>query len=470
MKRALTVLIFLALALPAMAATFQIPHLAVGGGFSTSITLTNLISDETQYVYIHFYQANGSNWPVPSDHGTSFRLNFNLDPHASATVIIANQDAAIQNGWAMVVSRGPVLVSTTFEYDVNGVRTATAGVMPDKSALLSLLPAVIDTADGVNTGLALVNPADSAGDATLQLLDGQGQLLGTKTLTIEAKHKYISFLDAAELFPGVLVADGYLKVESLIPLVAMALRTNGPLFSALPAVHDQFPWRNSRTVFASSSTGSDLTGDGTLAKPFKTIHKAMFVADRGWTVYLLPGIYSEASGEEFPILPKYCLLIQGADADSVLIQGGGHLDPYPGNAALIGSDKTVVAEVTISNPGGVGIFLNRTVTIAGCHVVNCATTGIEVAEGFPILFDNVVTGNQIGIHIAAPAGPDMGGGLNYCKGGNFVVGNDQCDLFYEGKEILGIRFNSWDSPDPTIGKTCTGGMDIVIPLAGGANY
>ena len=455
----------------ALAANPQhLPHVVVGGGYVTTVTVTNLLPGESQWVFVHFFKEDGSRWTVPSNFGTFNRLDFNLAPLQTMTAVISGQFTEIQNGWALAVGGGPFAVSSAYQFTVNGAPAATAAVIPARSDTLSILPAVQDTAAGVDTGVALVNPADTAGDATLKLVDGQGQSLGTRTVHLPAKGKFTAFLSNPLLFPGITSLDGYVQVDSLTPVAAMGLRTEGALFTSLPAVHDVLPWSNSLTLFVNPLLGNDLFNDGTLAKPYKTIKTAQAKGERGTTIYLLPGLYSSASGETFPIILAYCMLIRGEDAAGVCILGGGTSAAYPVHCAIAGEYKGMISHVTVINPQGAGIYTTTSIIVDGCRVMQCGAAGIEIPKGQPILFDNLVTDNQVGIHAGSEADPDLGGGLRFSPGGNFILGNTDCDLWMEAASIFGARFNSWDTATPSRGTACAGGIDIAAASSAVINW
>ena len=447
-----------------------LPHVVVGGGYTTTINATNLVPDQTDWIYIYFFRENGAAWTVPTNLGNYNRVDLWTGPHQTQTVVLSSQSTLIESGWAMIVSPGPTAVAMTYAATVDAVPVASTGVLPAQPDVLSILPVSVAAAAGRDTGIALVNPSKVAGDATLELMDADGTVVDTRTVPVPAKGKFVGFLTAAALFPGVTDLEGFVKVAASQPMAAAALRIEGALFSALPAVHDILPWRNSNTIYVSSLTGQDSIYDGSFTQPFKTIRKALSVADRGWTIYLLPGLYSEDSGERFPIRIKYCTLIKGADARSVIILGGGTPGEMTESYTLSGEDKGMIANITVVNPEGNGLYSASTVGITECRFIHCAGAGIKLVGGRSTITDCTVSGNAVGVFIGADASPDLGGGVLYGTGGNFLMGNEQCDLFIEESTLSGccsrlmsIRFNGWDHPIPTRSTICTDGVDIASP-------
>jgi len=79
-------------------------------------------------------------------------------------------------------------------------------------------------------------------------------------------------------------------------------------------------------LYVDANSGSDATGDGTQVNPYKTITKAVGVANAGGgatcTIHVAAGIYNTALGEEFPlILSAITLAGQGVAPDNVKIVG-----------------------------------------------------------------------------------------------------------------------------------------------------
>ena len=60
------------------------------------------------------------------------------------------------------------------------------------------------------------------------------------------------------------------------------------------------PSQATNVIYVSSSMGND-NGQGTQQSPFRTITKAVTVAQPNTAIILAPGTYSSATGEQFPI-------------------------------------------------------------------------------------------------------------------------------------------------------------------------
>jgi hypothetical protein len=72
-------------------------------------------------------------------------------------------------------------------------------------------------------------------------------------------------------------------------------------------------------LYVNPATGSDITGNGSSAKPYKTFTKAVYVlatakslATSGVTIYLSGGDYTAANGEKFPIVIPTSVTIMGS--------------------------------------------------------------------------------------------------------------------------------------------------------------
>jgi len=464
MRIRLAVLLIAASAIAGFAQFYYLPHLPVGGGYRTSITVSNLMP-EGQKVLISFYKEDGTIWAAPTSTGNRPVIGVDLAAMGSGTAELVSQSSQIESGWALVSGAGPLVIAANYALEGSAGLESTAGVLAAQADTLSILPVTIDPARGIDTGAAIVNPAKLDGDATIQLIDTLGQVVATQTIHLVDRGKVVGFLSAAPFFPGLGAFSGYARIDSLQPLAVMGLRTDGTLFSSLPAVHDILPWRNAHTVYVNPSLSTDSQSDGSLAKPYKTIRKAQEKADRGWTVYLLPGLYGTHSWESFPLVINFCIHIRGASAESVVIIGGGEIETSPVNCTFVCDYRGAISNVTIINPAGAGIYTQLAATIHACKIMNCGSFGVLVGNSTPVLSDNVITQNEIGVYISEHADPDLGAGLLFSPGGNFLLGNLQCDVYYEGNSGVSLRYNNWDSPAPTRSEVCEGGADFACPYA-----
>lgn len=85
----------------------------------------------------------------------------------------------------------------------------------------------------------------------------------------------------------------------------------------LPALSPQDPG-----VWVSPLLGSDAN-PGTQAKPFKTLKKAVSVVSPQHTVFMMPGEYTKAGGEDWPLTLPAGLTLEATDTGVTLLGGGG---------------------------------------------------------------------------------------------------------------------------------------------------
>ena len=88
------------------------------------------------------------------------------------------------------------------------------------------------------------------------------------------------------------------------------------------------------TIYVDATNGNDTTGDGTEAKPYKTVGKAAAEAASGSTIYLADGNYSTYTKEKQPNYGNKNLTFIGNNKDKVIWQIGA-TTPDP---ALLGTE------------------------------------------------------------------------------------------------------------------------------------
>ncbi len=125
------------------------------------------------------------------------------------------------------------------------------------------------------------------------------------------------------------------------------------------------------SLFVNPNTGSDATGNGSQAKPYATLTKAVSVlasakvlSPSGVTITMLPGDYDAAKGERFPIVVPTGVTIVGSN------YGSG---PRSG-AFLNGAGEDVLFERIVGAPSGT------------------AFTTLEIERGAPVTVNDLYVG------------------------------------------------------------------------------
>ncbi len=125
------------------------------------------------------------------------------------------------------------------------------------SPLITLTSVVVssDPTNGLNTGIAIVNPNTSPAVVTFNLHDQQGLTAATRTMIIGPRQQISLF--ATQLFAGSPVFDqpitGLLFINSDVPVAVVALAFNGAGFTALPVAFQLNPNNNVVAVAVSST-------------------------------------------------------------------------------------------------------------------------------------------------------------------------------------------------------------------------
>ncbi|MCL4078681.1 cell wall-binding repeat-containing protein [Coriobacteriia bacterium Es71-Z0120] len=116
-----------------------------------------------------------------------------------------------------------------------------------------------------------------------------------------------------------------------------------------------------------SPEGDDATGDGTRAKPFRSITKGIAVSATGDTVWVMPGDYSTATGEVFPLFPKSGTSIKGFGPTRPRVVGDG---ANPTFTLLDCNEDTILDFLEMDGDG-----LTASTPYAGVTIWGNASTG-----------------------------------------------------------------------------------------------
>nr|WP_322676872.1 DUF1565 domain-containing protein [Nostoc sp. DedQUE03] len=168
----------------------------------------------------------------------------------------------------------------------------------------------------------------------------------------------------------------------------------------MPSTSDSAPL-NEKTpsqvnvLFVNPSVGDDKAGNGSESAPVKTITHALRLANANTVIMLSPGTYSAETGEEFPLMLKPGISIQGNPSNQgkeIIIQGGGDYlsRSFAGqNVTIVGANQALLTGVTVTNPNRRGY-------------------GLWIESSNPVVSENTFTGStQDGISVSGNAAPTI---------------------------------------------------------------
>jgi parallel beta-helix repeat protein len=216
------------------------------------------------------------------------------------------------------------------------------------------------------------------------------------------------------------------------------------------------------TIWVNPSSGVDQTNHGSRQTPVKTLTYALQYARSGTIIQLTPGTYSAQTGEQFPLILKPGVILQGnaqSFGQGIVIQGGGfYLSRTSArqDVAMLAADNATISGVTVSNtnPRGYGIWVesstptirNNTFTQNTHDGVSVVGTSRPLIEGNvftqngangvtvfgssqPIIQGNTFERTGFAINVAGRATPQINQNvIRYNKDGIVVQGNSQPTL------------------------------------------
>jgi len=156
-------------------------------------------------------------------------------------------------------------------------------------------------------------------------------------------------------------------------------------------------------LYVDASDGDDATALGTAADPLQTIAYAASVLAEGHTVRVLPGTYSPASGEVFPIWPDGVHIVGSAlagepDRTAIIITGN---DPDPAQRAdqlfrwFDASAPARLANLTLRDSVQMALYVDKTsLTLDNVHVTDVNTSDGPRATAIFLRNDSQVTVND----------------------------------------------------------------------------
>ncbi|QLE40414.1 DUF1565 domain-containing protein [Nostoc sp. C052] len=192
---------------------------------------------------------------------------------------------------------------------------------------------------------------------------------------------------------------------------------------AIPSTPDSAPLgektpSQTNVLFVNPSIGDDKAGNGSESAPVKTITQALRLANANTVIMLSTGTYSADTGEEFPLILKPGVSIQGNPSNQgkdIIIQGGGDYlsRSFAGqNVTIVGANQVLLTGVTVtnSNPRGYGLWIESSNPVVAENTFTGSTQdGISVSgNAAPTISKNYFDRNGAnGITIAGNSSPQV---------------------------------------------------------------
>jgi hypothetical protein len=232
---------------PLLSYSTSFPQVAVGGGWSTSFTLSNT-GGATISGNLILTDQNGNPWTVSSTSlgtGSSFPVSISPGGTMFLTVNTVNSNNPGKSGWATVETTGgsPSGVATYQLLSGGSLQTA-AGVLPSPQMQFATIPVDDDYSQNRLTAYALANPTDQTIEVKLCTVDQNGNVVNdTVTITLSpgqqiARYLYQDLNNPQFVFTGSMVLRG----QAGGTFVAVALIQQNPqLFTVIPVIPSKAP-------------------------------------------------------------------------------------------------------------------------------------------------------------------------------------------------------------------------------------
>jgi hypothetical protein len=222
---------------PTQPRLYYVPHVVSGGGYVTKITVNNL-SLGANTVVVNFVSQSGQ-LLASSSFGVA----------GSGTLRLSTPEAQrfgpSTTQWAIIGSQLPISTNTFFEFEDGNHNVINAVGFNDAAAQTAFtVPVEFEPLhQGVNigrtVGIAMANTSNQTANIVLTLLDSNGVVIGTKSVTLAAFNQTTFDLATAAGFQSVLPSAnvvGMLVVTSDHPLAAIALGDDFGPFYGTPVV------------------------------------------------------------------------------------------------------------------------------------------------------------------------------------------------------------------------------------------
>jgi len=226
--------------------TIVYPQMAVGGGFSVVLLVSNL----SDLSWTGTGKLKGNNWSsTPWNVNDQIRLGYDtfdihLTPHQTRQIVLTSE-AETKVGWLEITSEtGSSLdafaVSFFYNYCADGILIDSTGVPPARPVRKIVFP--FQRSGPVNTGIAIRRPEgpNSSTPFIAKLIDANG----LQVASVETDLTGARFVNEIFSSNGSDTTMGYVLVESTEPFYAVILRFEGTeggfQLTSIPAEESQY--------------------------------------------------------------------------------------------------------------------------------------------------------------------------------------------------------------------------------------
>jgi len=161
------------------------PHLAEGGGWTTTITLVNLDGTDAPFE-LSFFDNHGQGLTLPIEGvGNQSVVSGTIPFRGTVTLQTAGTSAPLKEGWGFVASSQLIGGMAVFSFHRSGLPDFES-VVPFTSYLDLLQVLAFDHRDGFQTGVAMANVLQSQITVRMQFVEENGVSLFSDTVNLPA--------------------------------------------------------------------------------------------------------------------------------------------------------------------------------------------------------------------------------------------------------------------------------------------
>jgi hypothetical protein len=197
-------------------------------------------------------------------------------------------------------------------------------------------------------------------------------------------------------------------------------------------------------IFVDAGSGADNTGTGCINAPFRSITRALSMAEGETEVVVRPGIYDQANGEVLSIEIPESVTVVGTDWENCIIREHAALG-YQSSVSLY-SNHSAFRKFTVEQ--------GEPADTRNCHF-HGLFTGI-FSKGFTNTLVENCTFEFVayGVDMCCDhdpdhsPNPDLGGGARGSAGGNLFSDFTNCGLLNPASNYIYAKFNTWENESP----------------------